>query len=94
MKLGITSLLAASLATAAGCDVYVHPRPVAEVEIGPEAPVVYDSYYVGGHYEGGFWVWRDREGHLFRERREFHERRVVHPEHRAVEVEHHEERRY
>lgn len=92
MKLGITLLLAAGLAGVAGCEVHVH-RPVAEVEIAPEAPVTYDSFYLGGHYEGDLWVWHDHDGHPFRERKEFHERRLVHPEHRAVEVERHEERR-
>jgi hypothetical protein len=94
MKVGVLALLVVGAAGIAGCDVAVRP-PSAAVEVDAGGPVVYDSFYEGGYYDGPYWVWHDREGHFFRERREFHERRVT--EHARVgehhEVEHHEEHR-
>ena len=45
---------------------------VGEVEEGPPyvaGPVVYDSWYWGGYYDGPYWVYRDRDGHWFHEAR-------------------------
>jgi hypothetical protein len=40
------------------------------------APVVYDyTYYDGGYYNGPYWYYRDRDGHVYHEMREEHERR-------------------
>jgi hypothetical protein len=83
-----------------GCEADVYtPRPAAAVEVDYGTPVVYDSYYVGGHYDGPYWTWHDHDGHVFRERREFHERRFAEHqrggEGRAVErhEEHHDDHR-
>ncbi|HET6247061.1 MAG TPA: hypothetical protein VFE47_05120 [Tepidisphaeraceae bacterium] len=85
MKLSTVALIAIGFAGVAGCDVYVHP-PAAAVEVDAGAPVAYDSFYLGGHYDGDFWVWRDHEGHFFRERRAVHEHRLS----ERARVEHHE----
>lgn len=63
------------LAGLSGCVVRAHP---AEVDVGPAVPagVYYEEpYYYDGWYDGPYWVWRDRGGHYWHERREFHERR-------------------
>lgn len=73
-------------------------------EVEEPAPVVYgpgigvDVYYERGYYEGPNWVWRDRDGHIFREARERHESRMrEYHEHNArpheMHEEHHEEHR-
>lgn len=47
---------------------------------GPEAVqagyAVDDPYYDQGAYQGDYWVWHDREGHVHREARADHERRA------------------
>jgi hypothetical protein len=88
MKLGILALLVVGAAGIAGCEVGVQP-PEAAVEVDAGAPVVWDSFYTGGHYDGAYWVWRDGDGHYFREGRAIHEHRLADPGHRGFE--HHEE---
>jgi len=65
-----------------GCD-YDEPRPRVHHEVvyegGPvveEGPVVYDyTYYDSGYYNGPYWYYHDRDGHMYHEMREEHERR-------------------
>ncbi|MDB5299190.1 MAG: hypothetical protein JWO87_853 [Phycisphaerales bacterium] len=77
MCINIRTVLAAvtfaGVAGLAGCDVYESDEP---------RPVVYDSYYQNGWYEGPDYIWVDRDGHRFHERREEHERHE-HAEHRG-----------
>jgi hypothetical protein len=57
-----------------GCTVHAHGPDVVIGE--PPVTYVYDDYYDRGHWDGDYWVWRDRDGHFFHERRELYERRV------------------
>ena len=59
-------------------DHYHHRRDVVYTEpVYTEPPVVYDyTYYDRGYYNGPYWVYRDRSGHEWRERREEHEDRM------------------
>ena len=64
-----------------GVGVGVYPEPV---------PVGYyyePYYYDRGWYDRDYYVWRDRDGRYFHERREDHERRA-----RGRADEHHEDR--
>jgi hypothetical protein len=54
-----------------------HAQPVRVYQEPAPPPVIeYDyTYYDTGYYNGPYWVYRDREGHEYREMREEHERR-------------------
>ena len=70
MKYGAIALLALALSAIAGCEVYDEPG------VGLVAgPAVFDTWYWGGYYDNGFWVYRDHDGHWFREGRAAHEGR-------------------
>jgi hypothetical protein len=63
-----------------GCEEEEHhhhePARVYYPEPAPPPIIEYDyTYYDTGRYEGPYWVYRDREGHAYREAREEHERR-------------------
>jgi hypothetical protein len=59
-----------------GCTVHVEPAapPPVAVDVDP-GPVVYDDYYWRGYYDGPYFFWYGRDGHLFHELREEHEHR-------------------
>ena len=70
MKLYAQLTLAAALAVgglaSVGCTVQARGP---DVVVGPP-PVGYvyeDDYYARGHWDGDYWMWRDRDGHFFRE---------------------------
>ena len=86
MKRTILLSLVLGAAGLVGCEASVEPAHVDVVRPAPDVDVV---YYDRGYYEGPNWIWRDREGHIFRERREEHERRMSAREHERHE--HHEE---
>lgn len=76
-KFLLASLSLAAIPLISGC--VVRPAP---------GPVVYDDYYYHGYYDGPYYYWHDRYGHLMHEDRAFHERRE-HEEHREHAAEHH-----
>jgi hypothetical protein len=90
MKRSTLALFALVTAGIVGCDSYSEP---AHVDVVTPAPAV-DVYYEQGYYDGPYWVYHDREGHIFREERAIHERRAADiRERRGREghEEHHEE---
>jgi hypothetical protein len=80
-------LVAAGLLPLAGCVGHHHhydEGPVVTVEPAPSGYVYYsDPGYYGGYYDHDYWYWHDRDGHMHREFRAEHERRVR--EHPAYE---------
>jgi hypothetical protein len=64
----LAGLMFAGAAGIIGCEVYESDEP-------PPRRVVYDDYYDRGWYEGPDYIWVDRDGHRFHERREEHEHR-------------------
>ena len=70
-------IVSATLLAVLGCggcghhhheEVYAEPVPVG---------YVYEpGYYDRGYYRDNDWYWRGRDGHLYRERGDEHERRV------------------
>lgn len=75
----LSGIVGAGVAGLGGCTIQAHP---AEVDIGPAVPAGYvyynDPYYYNGWYDGPYWVWRDRGGRYWHERREFHDQRDGH----------------
>lgn len=58
-----------------GCTIHAGP-PEVVVGAPPVGYVYEDDYYGRGHWDGDYWMWRDRDGHMFRERREIHDQRI------------------
>jgi hypothetical protein len=83
-------LLPAAFGVAVGCTVHVEPAgpPPVAVDVGA-GPVVYDDYYWRGYYDGPYFFWYGRDGHLYHEVRADHERRER-LEHRAHAEERHD----
>ena len=92
MKTAIRGVLLGGLLCAAGglfgCEAYIDPGYPGE-----PAPAAYTYgpgydyyYYDSGWYDGPYWYWRDRDGHMYHELREAHEHRAYefrnHPEYR------------
>ena len=68
------SVVLSAAAAVGGCTVHEvdGPPPVAVYDQPPV--VVYDEdYYYRGYYDGPYYIWVDRDGHYWHERREEHE---------------------
>jgi hypothetical protein len=72
MKAFILGGIVAAALMSAGCEVETRPATVG-VGVAYAEP---DTYYLGGAYVDGVWVWHDRDGHVHREERAIHERRA------------------
>jgi hypothetical protein len=53
-----------------------HDEVVVEAEPAPVGYIYEPGYYDRGYYRGDVWYWHDRNGHVMREAREDHERRI------------------
>jgi hypothetical protein len=81
-KILMAAVCAAPLGLA-GCEVGYDPgyRHVEYVEepgyvYAEPPPVVYESYYYTGYYDGPYYRYRDPRGHWIAERREEHDRHI------------------
>lgn len=80
MKLETISagIMFAAVMAMAGCSYHDHGPDGAEVVPAGYSSnyAVDDPYYDQGGYDGDYWVWHDRDGHMHREGRADHERRA------------------
>ncbi len=76
LKYILAGMALGSFLGVAGCEVETYPEAYPAADYVAPYPAGYDVYYYGGWYDGPYWYWRDRYGHVYHEARAMHEDRA------------------